>query len=557
MHAACRHVARNALVIIVALASLTLAEPGAAADSIPQGPIYTVAGTTFPRGPVRTGRLATDVPLDSPGPMLALPDESLLIAMSGGSIVRVTTAGRITPFAGGGNGLGPEGVRATRAGFDSISALARLPDGSVLVADEDANTVRRITANGRVRTVAGRRGDEFDGGFGGDGGPATRAHLDLPAGLAVTPDGGFVIAEANNRRIRRVAPDGIITTVAGTGRNVHSGDGGPASQASLIEPVAVATEPDGSLLIAEGGGEDEPRQFRAASVRRVAPDGTISTIARLPALSVIPTADGGFLAPELINSFNCCAERVVAVTPDGHVNAIAGGAAESTAAITDGISAQAATLWLDRIAPGPDGGLFLADNGTRIRYWAPSRPRRLAIGIPARTLRTPLRLRVRFILTRRARVVGEARAGGHVVRRAAMRAGAGTDTLTFPHRLSPGSYDITLTASSRHAAPRKTSDTLRVYPGGVLTAGAARQAIVAQAKRDEALGGGHSSVRCVHLARRRADCGVRAFGLCQRIVAVMLRPNGTLVGRDYSSGTKHCRVRARPPRHSRPYALLP
>src|SRR6201999_436524 len=88
-------------------------------------------------------------------------------------------------------------------------------------------------------------------GFAGDGGPATSASLNGPTEVAVTPEGGFLIADNSNRRIRRVAPDGIITTVAGDGTTGSAGDGGPATAAQLNGPVAVDVDAAGNYLIAD------------------------------------------------------------------------------------------------------------------------------------------------------------------------------------------------------------------------------------------------------------------------------------------------------------------
>src|SRR5581483_4332043 len=100
-------------------------------------------------------------------------------------------------------------------------------------------------------------------GFSGDGGPATSADLSVPFAVAPTPDGGFLVDDVGNQRIRRVAPDGTITTVAGTGVAGYNGDGQPATSADLYNPHNVWPIADASNL----------------RVRKVAADGTISTIA--------------------------------------------------------------------------------------------------------------------------------------------------------------------------------------------------------------------------------------------------------------------------------------
>ena len=124
-----------------------------------------------------------------------------------------------------------------------------------------------VAASGTISTIAGS--DSF-GNFSGDGGPAAAATLNTPTGVAVLPDGGYLIADAGNGRVRRVFPNGTINTVAGTGNFGFSGDGGPATAADLKAPLGVAVMPDGSFLIADAG---------QARVRRVSPAGVITTVA--------------------------------------------------------------------------------------------------------------------------------------------------------------------------------------------------------------------------------------------------------------------------------------
>lgn len=238
------------------------------------------------------------------------------------------------------------------------------PDAKMLYLG-DGGTQSAQNFNATIRTAAGN--GSF--GFSGDGGPATEARLRHPYGVACHPDGGFFIADTNNRRIRRVGPDGIITTFAGTGDYGTGGDGGPATAAQFISPVDVAVGLDGSVYIVDRG---------AHCVRRVAPDGIISTMAGTPdtggyagdggpateALLLSPygtdvSPDGSVYIADTSNN------RVRRVGLDGIITTIAGGGTSPD----DEIKATEARLIPRDVAVGPDGSLYIPDteHGRRIR----------------------------------------------------------------------------------------------------------------------------------------------------------------------------------------------
>jgi len=107
--------------------------------------------------------------------------------------------------------------------------------------------VRKVSTSGTITTVAGN--GTF--GFSGDGGPATSAGLSFPLGVAVDAAGNLYIADSGNDRVRKVSTSGTITTVAGIGGCGFSGDGGPATNASLSDPSGVAVDTAGNLYIAD------------------------------------------------------------------------------------------------------------------------------------------------------------------------------------------------------------------------------------------------------------------------------------------------------------------
>ncbi len=181
-------------------------------------------------------------------------------------IRRVSAGGTVSTFAGTGQqGFGGDGGASTSATLDSPLGVAVALDGAVYVADSHNQRVRKIAADGTITTVAGSGA----AGFAGDGGPAVQAALRTPAGLAVGFAGELYIADSGNHRVRRVARDGTIGTVAGSGVEEAAGDGGLATDAGLDAPSGVAVRADGALLIADRLND---------RVRVVTPDGKIASL---------------------------------------------------------------------------------------------------------------------------------------------------------------------------------------------------------------------------------------------------------------------------------------
>ncbi|MGH8584547.1 MAG: RHS repeat-associated core domain-containing protein [Gammaproteobacteria bacterium] len=293
---------------------------------------------------------------------------------------RSTTGLRATMTTVAGSALGGfsgDGGPATAAALGGLPGLALGPDGSLYIADAGNHRIRRVGPNGIITTVAGTGAT----GFSGDGGPATAASLSGPFGLALSLDGSLYIADQFHHRIRRVGPDGIITTVAGTGAIGISGDGGPATAAALNSPFGVALGPDGSLYIADGGNN---------RIRRVGPDGIITTVAGMgffgfsgdggPAtaaalylpLGLALGLDGSLYIADTGNN------RIRRVGPDGIITTVAGtGRFGGTGGFSgDGGPATAAVLNMPSgVALGPDGSLYIADSDNRrIRKVASSLP---------------------------------------------------------------------------------------------------------------------------------------------------------------------------------------
>lgn len=294
-------------------ATLALGSPSSAA----QGDITTVAGTGT-AGFSGDGGPATSATLDNPMGVAIDGAGTLYVSdWLNHRVRKVDAAGTITTFAGGGASGGGElgdGGPATSASLRGPWGIAT-GQGSVYIADWVGGRVRRVDASGTITTFAG-------GGPGspqdepGDGGPATAAVLSNPTDVAVDAAGNVYISEGEARRVRKVDPAGIITTVAsglwypsgvgvdatgvlyiadhgggrvyrlngsgalavvaGTGVVGHSGDGGPATEAEMT-PWDVAVDAGGSIYLSDSAGNGP--EDTVSRVRMVSTSGVITTVA--------------------------------------------------------------------------------------------------------------------------------------------------------------------------------------------------------------------------------------------------------------------------------------
>ena len=201
----------------------------------PDGNISTVAGTGAP-GFAGDGGLAVNAQINTPTGIFTDGAGNLFIAdVANNRIRKVDTSGIITTLAGNGSrGYSGDGGPAIAASFLNAVRVAVDPSGNVFIADQSNHRIRRVTPAGTITTVAGNGvGTPASGAFAGDGGPAASASLNNPTALAVDNAGVLYFSDQFNHRIRKVALDQTITTVAGNGGAGFGGDGGPAVSAVL------------------------------------------------------------------------------------------------------------------------------------------------------------------------------------------------------------------------------------------------------------------------------------------------------------------------------------
>ncbi len=192
---------------------------------------------------------ATEAQLKIPAGLAFDKKGNLYIADRDNHRVRkVSARGIITTVAGNGTaGFSGDGGKATQAQLSLPSGVAVDDDGNIFIADRSNNRVRVVDDDGIITTVAGNGMD----GYKGDSGPATEAQLSKPFGLALDKKGNLYIADRENNRVRKVSARGTITTVAGDGGFFFMGDNGPAYRASLAGPTGVAVDKNGVLYIAD------------------------------------------------------------------------------------------------------------------------------------------------------------------------------------------------------------------------------------------------------------------------------------------------------------------
>ena len=156
----------------------------------------------------------------------------------------------ITNFAGNGQvGYQGDNGPATGAEVDRVAGLAADAAGNIYLADQGNHVVRKVDTSGIITTFAGAGA----AGFSGDTGLATHARLNGPQGVCVAPSGVVYVTDSENHRVRAIATNGIITTVAGSAATLSGGDGGQATSAGMMTPVRCAVDSNGNLYIVDQG----------------------------------------------------------------------------------------------------------------------------------------------------------------------------------------------------------------------------------------------------------------------------------------------------------------
>ncbi|WP_224999884.1 IPT/TIG domain-containing protein [Cesiribacter sp. SM1] len=283
-----------------------------------------------------------DIAIDANGVMYVTDYDSHQIR-------KITPDGVVSTFAGSTAGFA-DGT-GTAAQFNGPTAITTDAAGNVYVTEDVNHAIRKITPDGVVTTIAGNGKD------GDNDGPVEIAKFGKPSGIAVDADGNLYIGDVNNHRIRKISPDGIVTTFAGSTAGYADGMG---TAAQFNGPTGLKIDAEGNLYVADSYGHRIRKITAAGEVTTLAGNGSAGYADGAAAdaqfnepWNVAVRADGAVLVADYLN------HRIRMIAPDGTVTTVAG---TGTAGNADGIGAAASFNEPGSLAIDAAGNVYVTDN---------------------------------------------------------------------------------------------------------------------------------------------------------------------------------------------------
>jgi len=315
------------------------------------GTITTIAGYRGVRGDQDTALGRAVFPRS-----VAASPSGRIIHSEGFRVYETLPDGRTVTFAGASRGYDGDGGPAADSKLQFVSDVVFGSDGTAYIADSSSDTIRAVSPEGIISTVAGI---DQSPGFSGDGGPATQAQINDPGELAVAPDGAVLFVDIRNARIRRIGVDGVITTVAGTGERGFAEEGKLASESKLsFTTQGLAVAPDGGIYFADVsrayviGADGLVQRFAGTGNLRSLGDGGPAVDAALFGIESISVGPDGtvYLLDRIGN-------RIRAVNAEGIINTVAGRDRLGSPAPSN----EAVLFLPNDVAQGPDGSVYFSE----------------------------------------------------------------------------------------------------------------------------------------------------------------------------------------------------
>jgi len=320
--------------------------------------VTTLAGDGTPG--LRDGIRGSEARFNRPNGPVVRPNGTIFVADTQNHVVRaISNSGAVGIYAGAAGGGYLEGPGSS-ALFNSPIALLFSPEGDLLVADAANNRVRAIDMSDLrlVTTLAG------SGGGGLANGPALEAQFNFPNDLVATSSGELLISEFNNHAIRAVSRQGVVRTLAGSGMGYRNGAGG---QAQFNQPAGIALDAQGNAYVTEWGNHTIRKIAPNGLVTLVAGTPGVSGFKDGPALQALLKAPDAIVLDAVGNIFFTEAgnHAVRVVRPDGELVTLAG---DGQPGFADGDGTTAKLNQPGGLAIHPDGSLIIADTGNhRVR----------------------------------------------------------------------------------------------------------------------------------------------------------------------------------------------